>query len=86
MDKGNKKFLRAGDPTRLLIANTSMEDAGYYKCVATFLHKGKEYNVTRNIELRVKSKYLTNEAPAMPRSSIMRINSESHRSPGMSLA
>ncbi|XP_036024085.1 interleukin-1 receptor type 2 isoform X1 [Onychomys torridus] len=54
LDKGNKKFLRAGDPTRLLIANTSMEDAGYYRCVATFLHKGKEYNVTRNIELRVK--------------------------------
>ncbi|XP_052601028.1 interleukin-1 receptor type 2 [Peromyscus californicus insignis] len=54
LDKGNKKFLRAGDPTRLLIANTSMEDAGYYRCVATFLHKGKEYNVTRSIELRVK--------------------------------
>ncbi|KAL6038078.1 hypothetical protein STEG23_001127 [Scotinomys teguina] len=54
LDEGNKKFLRAGDPARLLISNTSMEDAGYYRCVSTFLHKGKEYNITRNIELRVK--------------------------------
>ncbi|XP_051008693.1 interleukin-1 receptor type 2 isoform X2 [Acomys russatus] len=54
LDKGNQKFLSAGDPTRLLIANTSMEDAGYYRCVVTFTHKGKEYNVTRSIELRVK--------------------------------
>ncbi|KAL1771840.1 interleukin-1 receptor type 2 [Sigmodon hispidus] len=54
LDKGNKKFLSVRDPTRLLISNTSMEDAGYYRCVAKFIHKGKEYNITRNIELRVK--------------------------------
>ncbi|XP_028631310.1 interleukin-1 receptor type 2 [Grammomys surdaster] len=54
LDKGNKKFLSAGDPTRLLISNTSMEDSGYYKCVMTFVYNGKEYNITRNIELRVK--------------------------------
>jgi hypothetical protein len=35
-----------------------MEDAGYYKCTMTFAHRGREYNVTRNIELLIKSKYL----------------------------
>lgn len=59
LDKGNKKFLSAGDPTRLLISNTSMGDAGYYRCVMTFTYEGKEYNITRNIELRVKGKYST---------------------------
>ncbi|CAH7233031.1 interleukin-1 receptor type 2 [Phodopus roborovskii] len=54
LDRDSKKFLRAGDPTRLLISNTSMADAGYYRCVATFIHEGKEYNITRNIEFRVK--------------------------------
>lgn len=54
LDKGNKEFLSAGDPTRLLISNTSMDDAGYYRCVMTFTYNGQEYNITRNIELRVK--------------------------------
>ncbi|XP_040585462.1 interleukin-1 receptor type 2 isoform X2 [Mesocricetus auratus] len=54
LDRDSKKFLRPGDPTRLLIANTSMEDTGYYRCVTTFIHKGTEYNITRNIEFRVK--------------------------------
>ncbi|XP_055464177.1 interleukin-1 receptor type 2 isoform X1 [Psammomys obesus] len=54
LEEGNKKFVSAGDSTRLLIANTSTEDAGYYRCVVSFTHKGKEYNVTRSIELRVK--------------------------------
>ncbi|GAB1284918.1 Interleukin-1 receptor type 2 [Apodemus speciosus] len=54
LDKDNKKFLSAGDPTHLLISNTSMEDAGYYRCVLKFTYNGKEYNITRNIELRVK--------------------------------
>ncbi|XP_008844126.2 interleukin-1 receptor type 2 isoform X2 [Nannospalax galili] len=54
LDKDNEKFLSVGDPTHLLISNTSTEDAGYYRCVATFTHKGKKFNITRNIELRVK--------------------------------
>lgn len=54
LDRDNKKFLRVRDPTRLLISNTSMEDAGYYRCVATFTHKGMRYNITRNIKLRVE--------------------------------
>ncbi|XP_035308707.1 interleukin-1 receptor type 2 [Cricetulus griseus] len=54
LDRNSKKFLRVGDGTHILIANTSMEDAGYYRCIATFIHKGKEYNITRNIKLRVE--------------------------------
>lgn len=67
MDRNSKKFLRVGDGTHILIANTSMEDAGYYRCIATFIHKGKEYNITRNIKLRVEGKYLTTEISVIPR-------------------
>ena len=35
-----------------------MEDAGYYTCAMTYAHKGRQYNITRNIKLRVKSEYL----------------------------
>ena len=35
-----------------------MEDAGYYTCAMTFAHKGRQYNITRNIKLQVKSEYL----------------------------
>ena len=55
------------DPTRLLISNTSLEDAGFYRCVATFLHKGMKYNITRNIKLRVEGEYLTTNVPVTPR-------------------
>ncbi|EGV92295.1 Interleukin-1 receptor type II [Cricetulus griseus] len=58
LDRNSKKFLRVGDGTHILIANTSMEDAGYYRCIATFIHKGKEYNITRNIKLRVEGSRL----------------------------
>ncbi|KAH0504016.1 Interleukin-1 receptor type 2 [Microtus ochrogaster] len=58
LDRDSKKFLRVRDPTRLLISNTSLEDACFYRCVATFLHKGTKYNITRNIKLRVEGSRL----------------------------
>uniref|UniRef100_A0A8C6CIR3 Interleukin 1 receptor type 2 n=1 Tax=Moschus moschiferus TaxID=68415 RepID=A0A8C6CIR3_MOSMO len=58
LDQDNEKFLSVRG-TRLLINNVSMEDAGYYTCAMTYAHKGRQYNITRNIKLRVKRSRLT---------------------------
>ncbi|KAM6179907.1 LOW QUALITY PROTEIN: interleukin-1 receptor type 2 [Erethizon dorsatum] len=47
------KFHNVEEKRRLLIVNTSMEDEGYYKCVLTFVHEGRQYNVTRHVRLRI---------------------------------
>lgn len=57
MDQDNEKFLSVRG-TRLLVNNVSLEDVGYYQCAMTFAHRGRQYNITRNIKLRVKSEYL----------------------------
>ncbi|XP_058540519.1 interleukin-1 receptor type 2 isoform X1 [Neofelis nebulosa] len=56
LDQDNEKFLSVRGTSRLLIHNVSVEDAGYYSCAMTFAHEGMQYNVTRNIELRVNKK------------------------------
>ncbi|XP_012582775.1 PREDICTED: interleukin-1 receptor type 2 isoform X2 [Condylura cristata] len=56
LDQDNKKFVSVKETTRLLILNVSVEDAGYYTCVMKFDYEGKQYNVTRNIELRVNKR------------------------------
>ncbi|OWK10555.1 IL1R2 [Cervus elaphus hippelaphus] len=35
------------------------KDVGYYTCAMTFAHKGRQYNITRNIKLQVKRSRLT---------------------------
>ncbi|KAM4866787.1 interleukin-1 receptor type 2 isoform 2-T2 [Thomomys bottae] len=54
LDENNKKFQSVGIGKRLIISNASMEDMGYFRCVLTFVLRGREYNVSRNIELLVK--------------------------------
>ncbi|XP_004435921.1 PREDICTED: interleukin-1 receptor type 2 [Ceratotherium simum simum] len=56
LDQGNEKFLSVRGTPRLLVQNISVEDAGYYSCVMTLTHNGTRFNVTRNVELRVKKK------------------------------
>ncbi|XP_059972951.1 interleukin-1 receptor type 2 [Mesoplodon densirostris] len=55
LDQDNEKFLSVRG-TRLLVNNVSLEDAGYYRCAMTFAHRGRQYNITRNIKLRVKKR------------------------------
>ncbi|XP_060025663.1 interleukin-1 receptor type 2 [Lagenorhynchus albirostris] len=55
LDQDNEKFLSVRG-TRLLVNNVSLEDAGYYQCAMTFAHRGRQYNITRNIKLRVKKR------------------------------
>ncbi|XP_042551342.1 interleukin-1 receptor type 2 isoform X3 [Dipodomys spectabilis] len=54
LDENNSKFVGVGK--RLVISNASMEDMGYFTCVLTFSLRGREYNVSRNIELLVKKR------------------------------
>ncbi|XP_036728186.1 interleukin-1 receptor type 2 isoform X1 [Balaenoptera musculus] len=54
LDQDNEKFLSVRG-TRLVVNNVSLEDAGYYRCAMTFAHRGRQYNITRNIKLRVKT-------------------------------
>ncbi|ELV11565.1 interleukin-1 receptor type 2 [Tupaia chinensis] len=54
LDHSSDRFLGVSENTRLLIHDVSAEDAGYYSCVLTFSHEGRDYNVTRDIELRVR--------------------------------
>ncbi|KAM4866786.1 interleukin-1 receptor type 2 isoform 1-T1 [Thomomys bottae] len=56
LDENNKKFQSVGIGKRLIISNASMEDMGYFRCVLTFVLRGREYNVSRNIELLVKKR------------------------------
>ncbi|XP_007957679.1 interleukin-1 receptor type 2 [Orycteropus afer afer] len=56
LDQDNEKFLSLRGTTRLFIHNVSVEDAGYYSCGMTFSHNGTQYNVTRNINVRVNKK------------------------------
>ncbi|XP_004473685.1 interleukin-1 receptor type 2 [Dasypus novemcinctus] len=62
LDQDNKKFLSMKGTPRLFVHNVSAEDAGYYSCRMTFIHRGAQYDVTRNIELRVNKK----EAETIP--------------------
>ncbi|XP_058935468.1 interleukin-1 receptor type 2 [Kogia breviceps] len=55
LDQDNEKFLSVRG-TRLLVNNVSLEDAGYYRCAMTFAHRGRQYNITRNIKVRVKKR------------------------------
>lgn len=55
LDQDNQKFLSVRG-TRLLVNNVSMEDAGYYTCAMPYAHKGRQYNITRNIKLQVKKR------------------------------
>ncbi|XP_057597988.1 interleukin-1 receptor type 2 isoform X2 [Hippopotamus amphibius kiboko] len=55
LEQDQEKFLSMRG-TRLLVNNVSMEDAGYYRCAMTFVHEGKQYDITRNIRLRVKKR------------------------------
>ncbi|XP_004844519.1 interleukin-1 receptor type 2 isoform X2 [Heterocephalus glaber] len=57
------RFHTVEEKRRLLIVNVSMEDEGYYRCVLTFAHEGREYNVTRNVRLRVHKR--TNTVPVV---------------------
>lgn len=57
MDQDSERFLSVRGTTRLLIRDVSVEDEGRYSCVLAFAHGGTRYNVTRNIRLRVNSKY-----------------------------
>lgn len=57
LGQDDEKFLSVMGTPYLVIHDVSMEDAGYYMCALTFSHEGRQYNVTRNIELRVKRKY-----------------------------
>ncbi|XP_037384821.1 interleukin-1 receptor type 2 isoform X2 [Talpa occidentalis] len=56
LDQDSEKFVSMRGNTRLIISNVSVEDAGYYTCVMKFAYEGKQYNVTRNIELRVNKR------------------------------
>lgn len=56
LDQDNKKFISVTGTSHLVIQDVAMEDAGYYMCAFTFSHGGKQYNVTRNIELRIKQR------------------------------
>ncbi|XP_010628988.1 interleukin-1 receptor type 2 [Fukomys damarensis] len=57
------KFHSVEEKRRLLIVNVSMEDEGYYRCVLTFAREGREYNITRNVKLRVHRR--TNTVPVV---------------------
>ncbi|XP_040849802.1 interleukin-1 receptor type 2 isoform X1 [Ochotona curzoniae] len=56
LGQDDEKFLSVMGTPYLVIHDVSMEDAGYYMCALTFSHEGRQYNVTRNIELRVKQR------------------------------
>ncbi|XP_060043376.1 interleukin-1 receptor type 2 isoform X2 [Erinaceus europaeus] len=56
LDQDKKNFISVRGTTRLILLNVSAEDAGYYSCAMTFVHEGVQYNVTRNIELRVNKR------------------------------
>ncbi|VTJ72494.1 Hypothetical predicted protein [Marmota monax] len=56
LDENNEKFISVEGTTHLLIHDVSVEDAGYYKCAITYAHKGRQYNVTRNVKLRVNKR------------------------------
>uniref|UniRef100_F7G5E1 Interleukin-1 receptor type 2 n=1 Tax=Callithrix jacchus TaxID=9483 RepID=F7G5E1_CALJA len=56
LDEDNEKFLSVRGTTHLLVHDVALEDAGYYRCVLTFAHKGQQYNISRSIELRIKKK------------------------------
>ncbi|XP_076990078.1 interleukin-1 receptor type 2 isoform X2 [Tamandua tetradactyla] len=62
LGQDDKKFLSVKGSPRLLISNVSAEDAGYYSCGMTFVHRGRQYNVTRSVKLRVHKK----EAETIP--------------------
>ncbi|EPY79233.1 interleukin-1 receptor type 2 precursor [Camelus ferus] len=51
------EFIR--NKTDVKIQCVSEEDAGYYSCVMTFAHGGKQYSITRNIKVRVNRSRLT---------------------------
>ncbi|KAB1256873.1 Interleukin-1 receptor type 2 [Camelus dromedarius] len=55
LEQDNKKFLSV-KVTSLLMNSVSEEDAGYYSCVMTFAHGGKQYSITRNIKVRVNKR------------------------------
>lgn len=65
LDKDNEKFLSVRGTTHLLVHDVALEDAGYYRCVLTFAHEGQQYNITRTVELRIKSKYLPLRHPSI---------------------
>ncbi|KAG8504854.1 Interleukin-1 receptor type 2, partial [Galemys pyrenaicus] len=56
LDQDNEKFISTRGAIRLLILNVSVEDVGYYTCVMKFAYEGKQYNITRIIELRVNKR------------------------------
>ncbi|XP_036309922.1 interleukin-1 receptor type 2 [Pipistrellus kuhlii] len=56
LDPGSGRFVSVRGTTRLLIQDVSEEDAGRYRCVLAFAHGGTQYNITRNIQLRVRKK------------------------------
>ncbi|XP_008592785.1 PREDICTED: interleukin-1 receptor type 2 [Galeopterus variegatus] len=56
LDQENEKYLSVRGTTRLLVHNVSLQDVGYYSCATTFAQEGRQYDVTRNIELHVHKK------------------------------
>ncbi|KAM5227818.1 interleukin-1 receptor type 2 [Ctenodactylus gundi] len=52
------RFHSVQEAVSLAIFNVSQEDVDSYRCVLTFVHEDREYNVTRNIKLRVHGENL----------------------------
>ncbi|KAM6178219.1 interleukin-1 receptor type 2 [Rhynchocyon petersi] len=56
LNQDNKKFVSLRGTTRLFIQNVSKADGGYYSCGMPFSHNGTQYNITRNIKVKVNEK------------------------------
>ncbi|XP_013009757.1 interleukin-1 receptor type 2 isoform X4 [Cavia porcellus] len=57
------RFRNVEELRRLLIVSPSLEDEGLYKCILTFVHEGRRYNVTRQVRLRIRE--ITDTVPVL---------------------